>query len=353
MNGSTADSTKEAGVVKVALSGVGFMGKTHLGTYQKLGNVEIVALNDVRRENMEITSLAAGGNIQTASDSIDLSHARKYEDFGEMLKSGGFDFVDICLPTCCHADYSIRAMDAGYHVFCEKPMALTALEADQMLAAVKRSDRLFSVGQCLRFWPAYVEVKKLLDSGKYGKVKYAEFARLSSPPTWGWDGWLLDGKRSGNAALDLHIHDVDMLLHLLGKPQSVRSTGVVEPDGSVSHIVSVYTYPGMAVSSTGGWNCSDSFGFNMRALFVLEGATIELDFSKDPVVALAPKGGKKAAVPLPAGDGYYHELADFTAGIAAGKLSGMVTGESAAESVKLALAEIESVKQGKEIPVRF
>jgi hypothetical protein len=109
----------------------------------------------------------------------------------------------------------------------------------------------------------------------------------------------------------------------------------------------------MAVSSTGGWNCSDSFGFNMRALLVLEGATIELDFSKEPAVSLAPKGGKKSAVPLPEGDGYYHELADFTAGIAAGKLSGIVTGASAAESVKLTLTEIESVKQAKELPVRF
>lgn len=340
-------------MVKVALSGVGFMGKTHLGIYQKLGTVEIVALNDIRKEAMEITSLAAGGNIQTSSDSIDLSRARKYTNFEEMLKAGGFDFVDICLPTCYHADYSIKAMDAGYHVFCEKPMALTAGETDLMLAAVKRNGSLFSVGQCLRFWPAYVEIKKLMDSGKYGKVKYAEFARFSSPPTWGWDGWLLDGKRSGNAALDMHVHDVDMLLYLLGKPDSVRSTGVVEADGSISHIASVYTYPGMAVASTGGWTCSESFGFNMRALFILEGATIELDFSKDPAVCLAPKGGPKIAVTLPEGDGYYHELADFTSGIAAGKLSGRVTGASAAESVKLTLIEIASVKQGKELPVRF
>jgi predicted dehydrogenase len=340
-------------MVKVALSGIGFMGKTHLGVYQKLGSVEIVALNDIRKENTEITRLESGGNIQTASDAIDLSRTRKYMDFGRMLKDGGFDFVDICLPTFLHAAYSVKALEAGFHVFCEKPMALTRDETDMMLRAVKKSGKLFSVGQCLRFWPAYVEVKKLIDSGGYGKVKYAEFARFSAPPTWGWDNWLLDGKRSGNAALDLHVHDVDMLLFLFGKPSSVRSQGVEERDGSVSHIASVYSYPGFAAASTGGWICSDSFGFNMRAFFVLEGATIELDFSKDPAVALYPKGGAKTPVPLGEGDGYYHELADFTAGIAAGKLSGTVTGDSAADSVKLALTEIESVKKGKELPVRF
>ena len=145
-----------------------------------------------------------------------------------------------------------------------------------------------------------------------------------------------------------------MLLFLFGKPSSVRSQGVEERDGSVSHIASVYSYPGFAAASTGGWICSDSFGFNMRAFFVLEGATIELDFSKDPAVALYPERRSKDACPARLeGDGYYHELADFTAGIAAGKLSGTVTGDSAADSVKLALTEIESVKKGKELPVRF
>ena len=338
-------------MVKVALSGVGFMGKTHLGVYQKLGGVEIVALNDIRVANTEITSLDAGGNIKASSGSIDLSGARKYTDFASMLRDGGFDYVDLCLPTCLHAEYSIKALEAGFHVFCEKPMALSVKETDAMLEAVERSGRLFSVGQCLRFWPAYVEIKRLLDSGAYGAVKYAEFARFSSPPTWGWDNWLLDAKRSGSAALDLHVHDVDMLLYLLGKPDSVRSRGAVEPDGGVSHIASVYSYPRFAAASTGGWISSDSFGFNMRAFFVLEGATIELDFSKQDVLCLCPKGGKKTAIAIPDGDGYYHELADFVAGIARGSLSGRVTGASAADSVRLALTEIESVRLGRELPV--
>jgi len=337
-------------MVKVAICGIGFMGKTHLGIYQKLHNVEIVALNDIRRESMEITKLDAGGNIQTSSDAIDLSRVRKYTDFNAMLKDGGFDFVDICLPTYLHAEYSIGALKAGYHVFCEKPMALTAEEADRMLKAVQDSGKLFSVGQCLRFWPAYGEAKKIIDSKKYGAVKYAEFARFSNPPTWGWDGWLLDGKRSGNAALDLHVHDVDTILYFFGKPKSVKSNGVVEKDGSVSHIASLYSYPNFVVASTGGWICTDSFGFNMRAFIVLERATIELDFSKDPILTVAPQGGKKEAVPLPQGDGYYHELVDFTKGIEGGKLSGTVTGASAAESVKLTLTEIESVKKQTELP---
>ncbi|HUX19601.1 MAG TPA: Gfo/Idh/MocA family oxidoreductase, partial [Spirochaetia bacterium] len=246
---------------------------------------------------------------------------------------------------------AIRALKKGYHVFCEKPMALTADETDAMIAAEKASGKLFSVGQCLRFWPAYVEVKKLLDSGRYGKVQFAEFGRYSSRPGWGWNNWLLKSEMSGNAALDLHVHDVDMVLWMFGKPKSVRSSGVVEPDGGVSRISTVYGYDGKVVTSTGGWNCSDSFGFNMRAFFVLDSATIELDFSKDPAVALFPQGGKKEAVKLSDGDGYLHEIEDFVAGIEAGRTSGVVTGKSAADSVKVCLLEIQSAKENREIIV--
>lgn len=340
-------------MVRVALTGLGFMGKTHLGVYQRLEGVEVVALCDSRPAAMEITRLEAGGNIEAAAGSIDLSRARKFTDYDEMLAEGGFDYVDICLPTSFHAEYAVKGLDAGYHVFCEKPMALSAAETDRMLAAVERSGRLFSVGQCLRFWPAYTEVKRILDSGAYGRVRYAEYARFSAPPTWGTDNWLLDGTRSGNAALDLHVHDVDMLLYLHGKPKSLRSRGVFEGDGSISHIATVYSYDELVVASTGGWICSDSFGFNMRAFWVLERATIELDFSKSEPVILFPTGGTRRAIELPPGDGYFHELADFTAGVAKGRSSGIVTGRSAAESVKLCLLEMESAREGREIAVRL
>jgi predicted dehydrogenase len=111
----------------------------------------------------------------------------------------------------------------------------------------------------------------------------------------------------------------------------------------------VYDYPDWVVSSTGGWLCSKTFGFNMRALFALEKATIELDFSKQPVVMVYPQDSDKYALPLPEGDGYYYELQDFIAGVERGKLSGIVTPESAADSVKLCLAEIRSAKEHREI----
>lgn len=340
-------------MVKVALVGVGFMGKMHLGVYlDKLDNAEVTAICDINEDALNIKSLKAGGNIETEEANIDLSKVRKYTNYKEMLKQGGFDFVDICLPTYLHADAAVEAFEAGYHVFCEKPLAISVKEAKRVVEKAKESGRLFSVGQCLRYWPAYTEIKRLIDGGKYGKVKYAEFARFSMTPTWTWNNWILEGKRSGNAALDLHIHDVDMILFLFGKPESVRSRGVEEKDGSISHITTLYRYNDKVVTSTGGWICSKSFGFNMRALYILKRATVELDFSKDPVVMVYPDEGEKYPLPLAEGDGYYYELRDFVNGVEKGSFSGAVTPESALESVKISFAEIESAKENREIAVK-
>ena len=71
-------------MVRVAITGMGFMGKTHLGIYNRLENVEIAALCDIRREALDITSLDAGGNIQSSSGAVDLSGVKKFTDFDAM-----------------------------------------------------------------------------------------------------------------------------------------------------------------------------------------------------------------------------------------------------------------------------
>jgi len=337
-------------MVKVAVVGLGFMGKMHLGIYlNKLNNVRVASICDENKEALNLKSLDSRGNIKTSGEAVDLSQAKKYSDYDAMLKDGGFDFVDICLPTFLHKGTSIKALEAGYHVFCEKPLALTLEEGEKIAEKVNETGKLFSVGQCLRYWPAYSEVKKLIDTGKYGKVRYAEFARFSKTPLWAWKGWVLDEKKSGNAALDLHIHDVDMVLYLFDKPESVKSAGVFEQNNSISHITTMYKYPDKVVNSTGGWICSESFGFNMRAFYILEKATIELDFSKESVVTVYPDEGERYPLPFPEGDGYYYELKDFVESINRGSLSGIVTAETALKSVKVCLSEIESAKQKKEV----
>jgi len=338
-------------MVKVAVTGIGFMGRAHLKNYGLLENVEIAAVCDVREEALALETLETGGNIDAAGGSFDASGVRKYTDFDRMLKEGGFDIVDICLPTYLHAKHVIKALEAGYHVFCEKPLAMTNEETAAIRETVQRTGRLFGVGQCLRYWPPYLVVKELIDSGKYGKVRYAEFSRFSLTPVWSWDNWLLDSKRSRNAAFDLHIHDVDMVLFLFGMPQAVRSRGVKEKDGGFSHITTLYRYPELDVTSTGGWICTRSYGFVMKAFFVMEGATVEINFASDPIVMVYPGEGEKYPLAFQDGDGYFHELKAFTEGVEKGRFEGPITAEAGSASVKLALFEIESARREEELTV--
>ncbi len=325
------------------------MGKTHLGVYDALDGVEVTALCDVRPAQMDLASAEPSGNIEVAASGSTLPDAKRYADYEELLGAGGFDAVDVCLPTYLHADYSIRALDAGYHVFCEKPMALCGDEASRVIEAVERSGRLFQVGQCLRFWPAYVEMKRIIDEGDYGATRAASFTRLSNTPRWSWDNWILDPDRSGSAALDLHIHDVDMVRWLFGDPSAVRSRGIID-NGGVSHIATDYAYDsGLLVQATGGWICSDSFGFRMQAMIILERATLELDSTGEHMLVVHPSDGEAAPAALDARDGFYYELSSFTAGVSSGKLSEALTPEDAAAAVRMCRAEIESVETGREI----
>ncbi|HRR30235.1 MAG TPA: Gfo/Idh/MocA family oxidoreductase [Candidatus Sumerlaeia bacterium] len=338
-------------MVQIAVVGIGFMGRAHLRNYSMFPHAQVTALCDVRAEAMDPNCPETAGNIAAGGVQFDFASARHFTDFEKMLDAGGFDMVDICLPTYLHAEHAVKALETGYHVFCEKPLAMTNAETRWIIETKHKCGRHVGVGHCLRYWPAYREVKKIIDGGKYGRVFYAEFARFSLPPIWGWDGWLMDSKRSGSAALDLHIHDVDQVFHLFGMPQAVRSRGVREKDGGFSHITTLYKYPQFDVMSTGGWNCSPSFGFVMRAFFILEGATIELDFSKSPALTVFPKEGEKFSPALPPHDGYFYELKDFTEHLETGNFENIVTAESAAQSIRLGLLEIESAHQDAEIGV--
>ncbi len=336
-------------MARIAIVGLGFMGKTHIGAYSRVERAEIAAICDARQEALHVDLAAPGGNIKTAHAGVDLAKVEKYTDYDAMLSAGGFDAVDVCLPTPHHEPAVVKALKAGYHVICEKPMAPSVEATERMIAVSRKTGRLFSVAHCLRFWPAYSEVKKIAESGKYGRILSADFSRFSHLPGWSVDNWLLDVEQSGGPTLDLHIHDTDMVLYLFGLPRSLRSSGTIDESGVLSQICTQFFYDNVTATASGGWIKCDSYGFNMRAYYVLEEAIIDMDFSKQPILTVYPNGGEKFAPELPEQDGYYFELKDFVEGIEKGRLSEVVSPQSAADSVKVCLLEERSARAGREL----
>lgn len=333
-------------MLRVGIIGLGFMGKMHFEIYRTMPErVTVVAIADVGRDKLAGDWSAIGGNMAMGEGAADLTGIATYDTPDALIADPAVDVVDITLPTYMHRDYAVKALSAGKHVLCEKPMARSAAEADDMLAASETSGKLLLIGQCIRFWPAYAKARELVLGGLYGSVKTARFQRFSTMPVWNWDGWLLDPTRSGLAALDLHIHDADFIHHLFGLPESVASFGGTLHPGGYDHILTRYAYPdGKLVTAEGGWEYAPGFPFSMTFAIHMEQASLEL--AADGTLMLYPSQGEPAAVPLAAGTGYQHELAHFTRCLEENRESPLLTARSARDSVRLVEAEIRSADTG-------
>ncbi len=320
---------------RVLLIGLGLMGKKHAEGYHLLRDACVVGVVEPRGEEL--------GEALRASQ---LGHAAVFTDFHSAVGELEFSVVDICLPTDLHRDIAIRAFAAGKHVFCEKPIALTRDDAAAMTGAAREAGRELMVGHCIRFWPEYAELKRLVDSGEHGRLLSLSLIRRTGRPGYSIGDWVNRPERCIGAALDLHIHDTDFLMHLLGAPEAVVSQGLRDETGW-SSIATQYLYEGRIVTAEGAWNYPANWGFQMRYTAVFEHAI--LDYDSRSGVTLAAGDGEPTSLPMPQQDGYYHELAYFIECLERGEPVAISTGEQAAASLDLVLAEIESAGTGKRI----
>jgi predicted dehydrogenase len=231
-------------------------------------------------------------------------------------------------------------------------MAMDVRECQQMMDAAKASKRLLQIGHCIRFWPEYAKLKEIVDSGKYGKVLAATFQRLSLTPTWSWDNWLLDGKRSGGATLDLHVHDSDYIQYLFGMPKEVFSRGVKGQSRDIDHIVTSYIYANKVVTAEGGWVMKPGFGFEMSFNVMLESATISYDCTRNPIFKIAPAKGDVIIPKVAKGDGYSIELEHFIKAVSGKSVPQIITPKDSLNSVKIILAEKKSCAVNKKVALK-
>jgi predicted dehydrogenase len=342
-------------MVKVGILGLGFMGKMHFNVHRGNRKAKVVALADVDPKKLAGDWSAIAGNIaDKRAAQVDLSGLRLHADPGDLFRDPDVDVVDITLPTFLHAKYAVAALRAGKNVICEKPMALTLGECDEMLAAANVAGRVLVVAHCIRFWPEWAALKQIVDSRKYGRVLSATFWRRSATPLWSWDGWLLDEARSGGAIVDLHIHDVDYINYLLGVPKAVCSRGVV---GGVSKlaidsVTTQYVYDGgPQVTAEGSWALMPGFGFDHGFLVALEEATVEYDAKAGLPLTVHPRRGKSRQPKVAKSDGYVAELRYFVDCIGAGKQPTVVTAQDGRNALAVTLAEARSVRTGERVNI--
>ena len=332
---------------KVAIVGFGFMGKTHYGVWRRLKGSKVVAICDA---NLAQLTAKVVGNGDSADNSAVPKSVKVYDDFDRMLAAGGFDIVDITLPTPLHPDMSVRALDAGYHVLCEKPMAVDVKSCDRMLAAEKRAKGKFLVAQCVRFNPQYALIKDYVESGKYGKVVAADFTRFCPLPGWGANGksWFLDEAKSGGAAVDMHVHDADFIQYLFGLPPAVSTRTHVNAEGLTDHLSTAYLYPDKVVTSDTSWAAAKSLVFDAQYRVFFEKATVFCGERYKAPLMVYPQDGKPFAPKVSAKTSYEVEIRYFLDLVNGVKPKREVlTATDARNAIALVSAERKSARTGR------
>ena len=336
-------------MLRIGIVGWGFMGKMHFRCYKSDTNVEVTAICDADAKQLQNSS-GVSGNISGAEDDLDLSNIALYSDLSKMLVEEKLDALSIASPTFLHASQTIEALNEGVHVFCEKPMALNSGDCREMAEVAKQSGKTLQIGHCIRFWPEYVQAKEIIDSQKYGKVLAATFQRLSLTPTWSWDNCFLDGKRSGGAMLDLHIHDTDYVQYVFGMPKEVFSRGVIGPSGEFDHTVTQYFYGNdCVITAEGGWIMAPGFGFEMSFKIMLEKVTLVYSSAQEPTFRIFPIDGETIIPEIPTGDGYSFEIQHFVDTLSGKAVPSIITPEQSGDSVKIIEAEKESIRNNDKI----
>lgn len=335
--------------IGVGIVGLGFMAATHLKAYRQIDGFRITAICNPSGRHLDGDFSDVSGNVGSKEPiKLDMREVKAGRDFAGLLADPAVQLVDICSPTHTHLELAIAALKAGKHVLCEKPLARTSTQARQIAEAAENSGNFLMPAMCLRFWPEWAWVKQAIVEKKFGRCLAARFRRVAQPPGWG-QKFFLDGKLSGGALLDLHIHDTDFVQFCFGRPKAVFSTGFSKVSGSIDHVVTQYQVAGGAsVSAEGSWAMAAGFGFHMSYTVVFENATADYDLGRGTdALKLFEKGKEPRTVTLEGKDGYVGELQHLLDSIRAGKPPTVVTARDGVSAVGICEAEERSVRTGQ------
>lgn len=341
-------------MVRVGIIGLGFMGTAHFGYYAANPKARIVALCDKIEARRKGDFSGVGGNLSASgSGSVDFSTIASYSDPADLIADDSVDLVDICLPTDLHAEWAVAALKAGKHVINEKPMALSVADCTKVANAAAKAKGSYMVAQCIRFWPEYAVAKDIVASGRIGRLRSVMLERLASTPRYSVGNWLLKAKRSGGAAFDLHVHDVDYANYLAGVPTHVSAVGVKGPSGGFDHVSAHLVYPkGVVAFVRGGWTYQAKWPFEMAFTIECAKGTLHWRMTSGKPLQLITDDGVED-VPAPAGNGWSRELEYLVECIETRKRPKTVTAASSRDSIRVVEAEVRSAAaNGKVIMLR-
>lgn len=183
----------------VAVLGCGYWGKNLIRNFAELGN--LFAVSDLNK---------------SSADELALAHKTRSLTWDEILNDKTIDAVIIATPAVSHAAFATQALEAGKHVFVEKPLALKVQDAEKLCDLARKKDRHLMVGHLLRYHPVFQKLKEIVDQGSLGRIQYIYSNRLNFGKI----------RREEDILWSFAPHDISMILNLIGsEPERIEAVG--------------------------------------------------------------------------------------------------------------------------------
>lgn len=274
--------------LKVGIIGTGWIAASHIDSYKRMPDVDIVAGADL-----------IPGKAEAFFKKNGYENVRCYPDHKAMIDAEELDAVSVCTYNRTHAECSIYALEHGIHVLLEKPMCVTLEEAVEICRAEKKSGKVLSIGFQPRFDANMKMIKKIVEAGDLGEVYYIQTGggRRRGIPTPYGTSFITDETAGIGALADIGCYSLDMVLNAVGYPKPLTVTGY-KSDFFGKNPVTFEGHPEYA----------DAFGVDdFAAAFIrLEGGIV-LDFRIAWAMNVDTPGdtiilGKKAGLRIPSTD---------------------------------------------------
>ena len=308
-------------------------------------------------------------NAKRAEDMAAKYGGKVYATAEEMFADPEIDAVSVCAANYAHAELSIKALEAGKHVLCEKPMAVTLEECEAMMAAAEKSGKRLMIAQNQRLAKAHMKAKELIDAGEIGKViSFASTFGHGGPETWsispGKDTWFFDKKRAAMGAMaDLGIHKTDLLRYLLSQ-DVVKTTArlcTLDKKGPDDELIGVddnafciYEMSGGTFGTmTASWTYYGAED-NSTKLYGTKGIMKVYDDPAHSIVVIAADGSVKYydVEQIQTNDNQTASgtIDEFVGALVEGRKS-IFDAEDVIKSMKAVFASIKSAEEGKTVEV--
>jgi len=350
-------------MINVGIAGIGFMGWIHYLAYERSPLAKVGAICTRSEKKLAGDWSDIKGNFGPPGRQVDLSGISAYRDFSDLLADPKIDLIDICLPPAMHADAAVAALEAGKHVFCEKPISVSVADAQRMVDAAQRSGKQLTIGHVLPFFPEFKFVRQASAEGRYGRLRGGHFKRIIADPSRLWLKDFFDPVKVGGPLVDLHIHDAHFIRLLWGMPQAVFTTGRLR-DNVPEFVTTQFLFDDREVSVSAASGVIPQTGrpFSHGFEIYFDQATLCFDFSVlgDQAVAAQPltviaEDGTVQQPELGSGDpvdSFVEEIGEVLSAINSGQPSELLAGDLARDALVLCDCQAESLRRREIVAAR-